>query len=138
MKEVSELIRGEMAAVQSIDAILGKLNNESERSELSSIRMDHVRAVDTLKRFASGSDFSAGTETGGPWVTFAKSFTGGASFFGDKAALQALKIGEEHGLNEYKEALREEGVDMAIKDVIRSELLPNQERHLSVIDRYLH
>lgn len=136
MKEVDELIRGERSAIKSIDAVLGRIKDEQERQELSSLRSDHVRAVDTLKRFAH-SDLDDHTESAGPWGAFTTAFAGGASLFGDKAALRALKVGEQHGLNEYREAIEDDGVNAELKSVIRSELLPNQERHLALIDRYL-
>lgn len=136
MKQIDSLIRGEMSAVQSIDAILDKIENEKERSELSSIREDHVSAVDKLKRF-SGSEFREEVQSSGAWGSFSKAFTGGASFFGDKAALNALKVGEEHGRNEYQEALASGSISGEIRSVIESELLPNQEKHLRTIDGYL-
>ncbi len=136
MKQVDELIRGELAAVQSIDAVLAKINNDMERTELSTIREDHVRAVDTLKRYA-GADFKESTNSAGPWGAFASAFTGGASLFGDKAAVQALKVGEEYGMKEYKEALADNAVSSELRQVIQSELLPQQERHISTINRYI-
>lgn len=140
MKQVDELIRGELSAVKSIDAILGKINDQKEKGELYSIRQDHFVAVDKLSRFAGAGvkkDFEGTGTTGGPWASFASAFTGGASFFGDKAALKALKVGEEHGLNEYKEAIKEQGIDQQLKRVIQNDLLPTQERHIQVINRYL-
>lgn len=137
MKQVEELIRGEMSAVKSIDAILDKIKDDSERTQLSSIRQDHVMAIDTLKRLSGGAEFKEETQSSGPWGAFASAFTGGASFFGDKAALQALKVGEEHGRNEYQEALSSGDLDSELKRVIQSELLPNQEKHLRTIDGYL-
>ena len=136
MKQIESLIRGEMSAVKSIDAILSKIQNDSELNELSSIRQDHVQAVDKLKRF-SGGEFKEETQSSGPWGAFAQTFTGGASFFGDKAALRALKVGEEHGRNEYQEALSSGNLDSELTNVIQNELLPNQERHLKTIDGYL-
>lgn len=136
MKQIESLIRGEMSAVKSIDVILSKIENETEKSELSSIRQDHVQAVDKLKRY-SGSEFREETQSSGPWGAFSQAFTGGASFFGDKAALRALKVGEEHGRNEYQEALSSGNLDAELKTVIQNELLPNQERHLKTIDGYL-
>ncbi|HXH29828.1 MAG TPA: DUF2383 domain-containing protein [Bacteriovoracaceae bacterium] len=137
MKQVDELIRGEMAAVQSIDAVLSRIKNDMERTELTSIRQDHVRAVDRLKRYA-GADFKNETTSSGPWGAFASAFTGGASLFGDKAAVQALRVGEEYGIKEYREALEDDSMNFELKEVIRSELLPNQERHISTIERYIH
>src|SRR5690606_2710100 len=138
MKELSELIRGEMSAVKSIDTVLGKIKDTKDQETLRSLREDHVRAIDRLKQFA-GSDFSMKEEvnSSGPWGSFASAFTGGASFFGDKVALKALKVGEEHGVNEYRELLKNSDISPEIRQVVESELLPQQERHLSTINRYL-
>lgn len=138
MKQVEELIRGELSAVQSIDTVLNKISDSSEKERLSSIRVDHIRAVDTLKNFAgSGYRVDEQVKSSGPWGAFAKAFVGGASFFGDKSAIQALKVGEEHGIQEYKEALEDSDLQPELKRVIQSELLPQQERHVSMINSYL-
>lgn len=137
MKQINELIRGEISAVESFDTVINKVKDTTELNELTRIRQDHVKAVDMLKQFAEG-DVTAETDTSGPWGTFTTAFAGGASLFGDKAAINALKIGEQHGLNEYKEALADEGVRAEVKQIIRTELIPSQERHLAVIENYLH
>lgn len=137
MKQIDELIRGEISAVESFDAVINKVKDASELTQLSEIRQDHVRAVETLKKFA-GPDVEGKTDSSGPWGTFTTAFAGGASFFGDKAAINALKVGEQHGLNEYKEALEDDGVRPEVKELIRTELIPCQERHLAVIENYLH
>ncbi len=137
MKQIDELIRGEMAAVESFDSVLAKINDEDEKQKLSSIRMDHVRAVDTLKRFVR-TDLRDNIKQSGPWGAFSKAFAGGASFLGNKAAIQALKVGEEHGIREYRVALEDQSIEPELKQVIRSELLPQQERHISMIEDYLH
>lgn len=139
MKQVDELIRGELSAVRSIDAILGKINDQKEKGELYSIRQDHFVAVDKLSRFAREDvkkDLEV-KEQAGPWGTFASAFTGGASFFGDKSALKALKTGEEYGLKEYQKVVNSSDVDQELKKVIQSDLLPTQEKHLQIINRYL-
>jgi hypothetical protein len=136
MKQVDELIRGELSAIQSFDAVLDKIKDQSEREKLSAIRTDHVHACDKLRQFAAG-DIEGRVEDSGPWGSFSKAFAGGASLFGDKAAIKALKVGEEHGLNEYKEALNNNELKPELRQVIQSELLPQQERHLSMIDGYI-
>ena len=137
MKQIDELIRSELSAVKSIDAILGKINNRAEKDQLYSIRQDHVHAVDKLRPFA-GAEFSESAQlTSGPWGAFASAFTGGASFFGDKAALKALKVGEEHGVNEYREVIKAKGLDQNVKRLIETDLLPTQEKHLRTIENYL-
>lgn len=136
MKQVDELIRGELSAVKSIDSILNKIKDSYEKTQLTQIRQDHILAVDRLKMYAK-SDFVEDAGTSGPWGVFASAFTGGASLFGDKAAMQALKIGEQHGLNEYKESISDAAVSPELRRLIESELIPNQQKHLDVIDRYL-
>lgn len=133
--KLNDLIRGELSAVKSYDTALSKIDNERERQTLTTLRSDHERAVDTLKRFAH-SDVSL-EEDSGAWGSFTKSFTSGASLFGDKAAMSALKTGEEHGINDYKRALDDESIDMQLKEVIRTELLPNQERHINTINSFM-
>lgn len=137
MKQIDELIRGEIAAVKSFEAVLGKIKDDNERRELMNLRDDHQKAVQSLKRYVSG-DFNEGSMGAGAWGSFTTAFAGGASFFGDKAALQALKVGEEHGVNEYKQALNDNTIQPEVRRVIESELLPNQQRHIQLINRYLH
>ena len=136
MKQVDELIRGEISAVQSIDAVLKNIKDRNEQQKLSSIKMDHEKAVSLLNRFA-GADVEGTVNSSGPWGALTIAFAGGASFFGDKAALNALKIGEQHGINEYNEALNSDDVNLELKEVIRSELIPQQEQHLRMIDGFL-
>ena len=137
MKNIEELIRGEISAVESFDTVLSKVKDQTEVTELSKIRQDHQKAVDVLKQFSEG-ELTGETDTSGPWGTFTTAFAGGASLFGDKAAINALKLGEQHGLNEYREALDKAEVNPELKQIIRTELIPGQERHLAVIENYLH
>lgn len=138
MKEITELIRGEMSAVQSFDTVIDKIRSDKDRETLRSIRQDHVQAIETLKRYAA-SDFKASevTTSSGPWGNFASAFAGGASFFGDKVAIKALKLGEEHGINEYRELLKNSSINPEVRRVVENELLPQQEKHLSTINTYL-
>lgn len=136
MKQVDELIRGEISAVESFRTVLPRIKDSSERTALEQMLQDHVQAVDKLKRFAEPK-FEAKAETSGPWGAFTKAFAGGASFFGDKAALTALKVGEQHGINEYQEAVNDNSINQEVRALIQTELLPNQERHLQTINQYM-
>lgn len=136
MKQVDELIRGEISAVESIRQVLGKIKDADEKTALTSIMQDHVRAVDNLKVYAE-PNFVAKADTSGPWGAFTKAFAGGASFFGDKAALSALKVGEQHGMEEYREAIKDGDINAKLRTLIQTELIPNQERHLKTINQYL-
>lgn len=136
MKQVDELIRGEISAIESIDAVLKKIKDSTEKQKLTAIREDHTKAVSRLKQFSTAV-LEGETNSSGPWGAFTQAFAGGASFFGDKAALGALKIGEQHGIDEYREALDSRDVSAELKAVIQNELLPQQEQHLAMINGYL-
>ena len=135
--QLDDLIRGEIAAVKSYDTALEKVSDVQGKSELLSIRQDHVKAVETLKKYAD-FEVKAEAKDGGIWAEFTKAFTGGASIFGNTAALKALKIGEEHGIQEYKEALKDDTIQAELKQIIQTELLPNQQKHIATIDQLTH
>ncbi len=70
----------------------------------------------------------------GAWGVFAKANQGVAKIFGESSALEGLRKGEEHGLREYTEALVDDDVMLACKEMIRNELLPRTQRHLDTLD----
>jgi hypothetical protein len=78
-------------------------------------------------------------DSSGAWGTFAKFVEGSAVSFGEKAALQALEQGEDHGLNDYRRDLSE--LDEESRSFVESEILPAQEqthRMLSRLKRTIH
>lgn len=134
--QLDDLIRGEMAAVKTYNVVLEKVKNPSEVKSLSAMKADHVKAVATLKKFAT-TDIKEDTVTAGPWGTFATIFTETASLFSDKAALRALNQGEEHGVDEYNEALADKNIGPELKKEIRANLLPRQKGHVETLKKYL-
>jgi hypothetical protein len=49
--------------------------------------------------------------------------------------MKSLKEGEEHGLKDYEEAL--DDVDAASASIISSQLIPNQQRHINLLDQLM-
>jgi hypothetical protein len=137
MKNVEELIKVELSALKSIHSVLPRIKNSKEKEQLTSIWQDHLDVVNKLKKFAS-KEFKDEEAKSGPWGAFASAFTKGASLFGDKTAMKALKFGEEHGLNEYRDAVKNLHLDPQLKDLIQKEILPVQEKHVQIIENYLH
>jgi glutaredoxin-related protein len=134
--QLDDLIRGEMAAVRTYDEVLAKVKDPDEVKSLKTMKVDHMNAVETLKRYAS-EDVKEDTQTAGAWGTFSRTWTKGATIFGDKTALSALNQGELHGVGEYREALEDKNVDPAVKKIIRSSLLPRQEEHVKTLKTFL-
>jgi rubrerythrin len=130
--QMDDLIRGEMAAVKSYSTMLDDMKDGPERSKLEKIRADHENAVSKLKGFAT-QEVKEDTKTAGAWGTFASAWTSGAKVAGNKTALKALTQGEEHGIEEYKEALEDKTVKSELKQMIRTQFIPKQEEHLKTI-----
>lgn len=134
--QLDDLIRGEMAAVKTYDTALEKVKDEKEMAKLKKIREDHVTAVTKLKTFAN-KDVAEDTKTAGAWGAFASAYTGGAKLFGNDAALKALTQGEEHGINEYKEAMDDDMIKPELKQMIKTQFLPKQEEHIKTLKTFM-
>jgi glutaredoxin-related protein len=134
--QVDDLIRGEMSAVKSYNQILSDITDQQEKVKLEKIKADHEMAVAKLKSYAT-KDVREDTRTAGAWGTFAQAWTGGAKLMGNKVALKALTQGEKHGINEYKEALKDKNVNPELKELIRTQFIPKQEEHLKTINSLL-
>lgn len=134
--QLDDLIRGEMAAVKTYDTALEKVKDPKEVEKLKMIRKDHVNAVEKLKTYAT-KDVKEDTTTAGAWGAFASAYTGGARLFGDETALKALTQGEEHGINEYKEALDDETIKPELKQMIKTQFLPKQQEHIKTLKSFM-
>lgn len=130
--QMDDLIRGEMAAVKSYTTILGDMKPSKEKTKLEKIRANHENAVSKLKKFAT-ADVKEDTDSSGAWGAFASAWTGGAQLIGNKTALKALTQGEEHGIDEYKEALNDDTIKPELKQMIRTQFIPKQQEHLKTI-----
>ena len=136
--QLDDLLRGEMAAVKAYDTALKDMKNEKGKAELQKIRQEHQTAVDRMSKYVAGKpDLLEDTESSGPWGGFASAFTKGGKLFGNDGAMKALQTGEEHGINEYEEALKDEAIPQDLKAQIRNELLPNQKKHIQTLKSFM-
>ena len=126
---INSLLRGELAAVESYDQVLSKFVDESNLAALREIRREHFRAVNYWQdrvRAHGGEP----VETSGVWGVITAAITGSAKVFGWKAALAALKQGEELGMAEYESAADNDAVAGEWRSRILSEWLPTCRRHV--------
>lgn len=136
--QLDDLVRGELSAMKAYDAALGDMKDGKEKTALMAIRKDHDRATTILSKYVAGKkSVLEDTESAGPWGTFAKTWTKGAALMGNKTALSALTQGEEHGINEYKEALEDKTIPADLKATIKAELLPAQQKHISTLKTFM-
>lgn len=136
--QLDDLVRGEQAAMKAYDQLLSDTKDEKMKAKLQMIRKDHENAVSKLSKYVAGKkDLLGDTEDAGAWGTFAKTWTKGGQLMGNKTALKALQQGEEHGINEYKEALKDDTLSAELKKAIQSELLPAQQKHIEALKTFM-
>jgi len=123
-----------MSAVETYDQAMQKFEDQAMLADLRQIRVEHDHAVGLLraKVLESGGSLPESSE---PWGAFAAAVTGADKLAGPATALTALLQGEEHGINEYEDALKNPDVDPVCKDVIRRDLLPRCRRHVDELNR---
>lgn len=128
------LLRGELAATETYQQALIKVDSEHGATQLAQIRDEHNEAVSLLRKhireFGGDPDTSSGV-----WGTFAQAIEGAAKLFGNSAALAALKQGEEAGLSSYEYAIQEDRLPLACKTMITGVLVPRTRAHIAALDR---
>jgi hypothetical protein len=134
---LDSLLRGEMSAIETYRMAIEKLegSNEPGVADLHRIQRDHRDAADAIwhRLERRGERPSEGS---GAWGAFAKAVEGTAKLFGNSAAIKALREGEEHGLEEYRDALEAEGVSTELDRLLR-DFVNRQQTHLQILDRML-
>lgn len=130
----NSLLRGELSAVETYNQAIAKFGSDPERRALEGIRAEHQRSVSRLREHLIDMGATPASDSGA-WGSFAKAVEGTAKLLGESPALKALEEGEEHGIDEYEEALRNPDVMSEIKTVIRAELLPALSNHIAALAR---
>jgi len=135
---LNSLLRGEMSALETYGQALQKLQDDNApgAAELHQIRKEHRDAAAALQSHVAVHGDEPSRDSG-PWGAFAKAVEGTAKVFGNKAALKALKEGEEQGVKEYEAALKDEHLTGDVRALVRDTLLPHQRRHVATIDRLM-
>jgi hypothetical protein len=132
---LNSLLRGELAATETYQQALPKLEGTPGYEELRHIHKEHREAANTLRQHVHRVE-GRPDQGSGAWGAFAKAVEGTAKVFGVDAALKALKEGEEHGIKEYAEAL-DDGLPSECRNLIETTLLPQTRAHISALDRLM-
>lgn len=131
--QLNKVLRGELSAVAAYDQVIEKFANEPEIYRLSAIREEHVDSVRALRTMITHEGAFPDDEPG-LWGTIVKAVVGTGKIFGNSPALTALKQGEEYGLRLYED-LATENLNSEDLRVIRSKLIPRQEKHIALLDQ---
>jgi len=133
IRACNKLLRGEISAIETYQQALGKFSGAPEEPLLSKILDDHQKNADALREHLAEMGGVPDKESGA-WGTFAAAVEAMAKLFGDATALEALKQGEEHGINEYEDALNNKDVMDEMKTTIRGTLLPRLQKHIASLE----
>ena len=106
VEQLNSFLRGEIAAVETYRQAIDKVTDASVRLQLEHCRRSHQQRADLLKDRILRVG-GAPADGSGVWGAFAKLVEGGAMVFGDKAAIDVLEQGEDHGLKVAIHALSE-------------------------------
>lgn len=128
----NRLLRGELSAVETYDQTIRKFENDPAATTLRRIRDEHQQSAARLQSNVAGMGGEPATDSGA-WGTVTQAAQGVAKMFGESAALKGLQQGEEHGLNDYQDALDDEEVMPECKQMIRSELMPRTRAHIETL-----
>ena len=129
----NSLLRGEISAVETYNKVIEKYRGEDEIPELIRIKREHESSVSRLR--ANVVEMGGNpSEDSGAWGSLTKAITSTANLFGEESAINVLRQGEEHGLNDYEKALENEDVMPSCKDMIRDELLPRVREHIGKLE----
>jgi uncharacterized protein (TIGR02284 family) len=129
----NKLLRGELSAVETYAQAEEKFAAQPQFQTLEQIRSFHSKNADILRHHIEQMGGSPSRDSS-VWGDFAKSVEGTARMFGRNAALQALKMGEEHGVNEYEDALADPEMMAEIKETVRR-ILPRLHENVATLDR---
>lgn len=126
----NRLLRGELSAVETYRQTIRKFEGDPAVNTLRQIQAEHEYAAELLRNnvLEMGGEPSSDS---GAWGAFANTVQGVAKAFGESSALKSLQQGEEHGLDDYEDAIEDDDVMPGCKDMIRAELMPRTRQHIA-------
>lgn len=140
VRQLNSLLRGEISACETYRQAIDKVADSDQIamdnvSILREIEGEHTQAAQQLRQRIQQLGGKP-SDSSGAWGAWAQTVQGTMNLFGDTSALKSLKEGEQHGLKDYENAL--DGVDTGSRQLIASELIPRQQRHLGLINQLMN
>jgi len=138
VEQLNSFLRGEISAVETYRQAIDSMKTAQFSSTLSECKQSHEQRVAILTeeiRKLGGTP----AESSGAWGAFAKLVEGGATTFGENAAIAALESGEDHGNADYKRDVA--NLDSGVRGVIEQKVVPLQLRthaNMSALKKQLH
>jgi demethoxyubiquinone hydroxylase (CLK1/Coq7/Cat5 family) len=135
VEHLNSFLRGEISAVETYRQALEKVTTISARVQLEQCSQSHQRRIDLLRSRITELGGKP-VEGSGPWGALAKLAEGGAGMFGEKAAIDVLEEGEDHGLKDYQSHLSD--LDADSRYFVEQEILPAQSQTHAAVSTIKH
>jgi uncharacterized protein (TIGR02284 family) len=137
--DLNSCLRGELAAIetyrQALDKARAEYASDPKFQHLTQMLRDHEQAateLQSLVRQCGGTP----TADSGAWGAWSKTVMGTARLFGDRAALKALKEGEESGIKQYQ-GVEEDGDAPPNVRSAATTLIQRGREHVAQLDRMM-
>jgi hypothetical protein len=130
----NSLLRGEISAGEAYGFAIERFPADPALDELRRIRTEHAQSAALLA--ANVREMGGEPEKdSGAWGIFTAVVQGTADLFGADSAIDSLRKGEEMGRSDYQDALLDDDVMPACKNLIRDELLPSVIQHIAALEK---
>lgn len=137
--DLKSCLRGELASVQTYQQALEKIRsehgNDPRFQQLAGMLEDHRESAARLRSLITQMGGTP-SDDAGAWGTWSKTVMGTAKLLGDKAALKALKEGEESGVKQYEELSRDAQAPAEVR-AAGDAILAKHRGHVAVLDRLI-
>lgn len=134
---LNKCLRSELSAIETYEQALEKnhaqYSQDAKLKRLAQILKEHREVAARLRSIIEQQGGAPSTDSGA-WGAWSKTVMGAAKLLGDKAALKALKAGEESGLKEY-ERIAQDGA--ASTENVVSSFIGTQQAHIQDLDRLI-
>src|SRR5215211_4921277 len=139
LENLNKCLRGELSAIQTYQQTLEKnrpqYGQDVKFQQLAEILKDHEQAASRVRDLIQRMGGTPADDSGA-WGTWSKTVLGAANLFGDKAALKALKEGEESGVKSYESLAQDATAPTDTKSLLAGIITMEQE-HIRELDRLM-
>lgn len=139
VNDLNSCLRGELAAVetykQGLDKIRSEFGQDPKFQQLAQMLRHHQEAASSLQTLIQQNGGTPTTDSGA-WGAWSNTVMGAARLFGDRAALKALKEGEESGVKQYQRVLDDSSAPASVRTTV-SGLMQRTQQHVSQLDQMM-
>ena len=134
--DLNSCLRGELAAIetyrQALDKARSAYGSDPKFQQLEKMMRDHEQAATQLQSLVRQKGGTPDTDSGA-WGTWSNTVMGTARLLGDRAALKALKEGEESGIKQYRDLLDDTATPADVRDTAMK-LMQRSKEHCTRLD----